>query len=251
MSGEAAARSDIGLPGVQLQLVLAVAQAAKRTVVVLVNGRPLTIASVLAAAPAVLEAWAPGSEGGHAIADVLTGRVNPGGKLPVTFPRAVGQVPIYYNHENTGRPGDPDNKYTSKYLDLPLGPELPFGFGLSYTRFEVKNLRLSSQVLKRTNGSIDVSVDVTNTGDVQGDEVVQLYIHDPVAQIVQPVRRLRGFERVTLAPRQTETVTFRMTPADVGYYDNEAHFVVEQGTVEVFVGTSSDDDRLRTEIMVS
>jgi beta-glucosidase len=251
MSGEAASRANIGLPGVQLQLVQAVARAARRTVVVLINGRPLTIAEVLTAAPAVLEAWAPGSEGGNAIADVLTGKVSPGGKLPVTFPRAVGQVPIYYNHENTGRPPDPTNKYTSKYLDLPIGPQLPFGFGLSYTTFELSNLRLSSQVLKRTNGTIDVSVDVTNTGRVKGDEVVQLYIHDPVADIVQPVRRLRGFERVTLTPRQTETVTFRMTPADVGYYDNDAHFVVEQGSIEVYVGTSSDDDRLSSEIMVS
>ena len=251
MSGEAASRADIGLPGVQLQLVQAVAAAARRTVVVLINGRPLTIAGVLRAAPAVLEAWAPGSEGGNAIADVLTGRVNPGGKLPVTFPRAVGQVPIYYNHENTGRPPDPNNKYTSKYLDLPLGPQLPFGFGLSYTTFELTNLRLSSQVLKRTNGTIDVSVDVTNTGSTKGDEVVQLYIHDPVAQIVQPVRRLRGFQRVTLAPRQSETVTFRLTPTDVGYYDNDAHFVIEQGSIQLYVGTSSDDDRLSSEIMVS
>ena len=251
MSGEAAARSDIGLPGVQLQLVQAVAAAAKKTVVVLINGRPLTLGEVLAAAPAVLEAWAPGSQGGNAIADVLTGAVNPGGKLPVTFPRSVGQLPIYYNHENTGRPADPNNKYTSKYLDLPSSPQLPFGFGLSYTTFSVSNLRLSSHSLRRSNGSVDVSVDVTNTGAVAGDEVVQLYIHDPVASIVQPVRRLRGFERITLAPKATRTVTFRLTPADVGFYDNDARFLVERGDIEVYVGTSSDDSRLTSTIRVS
>jgi beta-glucosidase len=251
MSGEAAARSDIGLPGVQLQLVQAVAAAASRSVVVLINGRPLTIAGVLDAAPAVLEAWAPGSEGGHAIADVLTGAVNPGGKLPVTFPRSVGQVPIYYNHENTGRPGDPNNKYTSKYLDLPLGPQLPFGFGLSYTTFSLDNLRLSSHRLSRRHGAIVVRVDVTNTGDVAGDEVVQLYVHDPVASIVQPVRRLRGFSRVTLAAGAKRTVSFTLTPDDVGFYDNSADFVVEAGTVEVYVGTSSDDDRLKDTITVA
>jgi beta-glucosidase len=250
MSGEASARSDIGLPGVQQQLVQAVAAAAPRTVVVLINGRPLTIAGVLDAAPAVLEAWAPGSEGGHAIADVLTGAVNPGGKLPVTFPRSVGQVPIYYNHENTGRPGDPNNKYTSKYLDLPLGPQLPFGFGLSYTTFTVDNLRLSSHRLSRRRGAVVVRVDVTNTGDVAGDEVVQLYVHDPVASIVQPVRRLRGFSRVTLDAGAKRTVTFTLTPDDVGFYDNSADFVVEPGEVEVYVGTSSDDDRLKDTITV-
>lgn len=251
MSGEASARSDIGLPGVQLRLVQAVAEAAPKTVVVLINGRPLTIADVLDAAPAVLEAWAPGSQGGNAIADVLTGAVNPGGKLPVTFPRSVGQVPIYYNHENTGRPGDPNNKYTSKYLDLPLGPQLPFGFGLSYTTFTLANLRLSSHHLHHRHGAVTVRVDVTNTGDVAGDEVVQLYIHDPVASIVQPVRRLRGFERVTLAAGATRTVTFRLTPADVGFYDNSADFVVEPGDIEVYVGNSSDDDRLKATITVT
>ncbi len=250
MSGEAAARSDIGLPGPQLGLVQAVAAAAKRTVVVLINGRPLTLAEVLAAAPAVLEAWAPGSQAGNAIADVLTGAVNPGGKLPVSFPRAVGQVPIYYNHENTGRPADPANKYTSKYLDLPSGPQLEFGFGLSYTTFAVSGLALSAHTLRRSGGSVAVSATVRNTGSVTGDEVVQLYIHDPVASIVQPVRRLRGFQRVTLAPGASRTVRFTLTPSDVGFYDASARFVVEPGTVEVYVGTSSDDTPLSSEIKV-
>ncbi|MHA3704732.1 beta-glucosidase BglX [Jatrophihabitans sp. YIM 134969] len=251
MSGEAAARSMIGLPGVQLQLVQQVAAAQPNTVVVLVNGRPLTLTEVAAAVPAIVEAWAPGVEAGHAVADVLTGAVNPGGKLPVSFPRQVGQVPIYYNHENTGRPYDPDNKYTSKYLDLPDGPLFAFGYGLSYTSFELSNLRLSTPSLATRNGTLDVTVDVRNIGGRAGDEVVQLYIHDPVASIVQPVRRLRGFQRVTLARGATQTVTFRMTPNDVGFYDNDAKFLVEKGEIELYVGRSSDDaDSLTATIQV-
>ena len=250
MSGEASARSNIGLPGVQLQLVQQVAAAQPNTVVVLINGRPLTLTEVAAAVPAIVEAWAPGVEAGHAIADILTGAVNPGGKLPVSFPRAVGQVPIYYNHENTGRPYDANNKYTSKYLDLPDGPLYPFGHGLSYTSFELTNLRLSSTSLARSNGTLDVSVDVHNVGARNGDEVVQLYIHDPVASIVQPVRRLRGFQRVTLARGATQTVTFRLTPNDVGFFDNDAEFLVEKGEIELHVGTSSADDALSSTIQV-
>ena len=251
MSGEASARSMIGLPGVQLQLVQRVAAVQPNTVVVLINGRPLTLTEVAAAVPTIVEAWAPGVEAGHAIADVLTGAVNPGGKLPVSFPRQVGQVPIYYNHENTGRPYDPDNKYTSKYLDLPDGPLYAFGHGLSYSTFELSNLRVSSTSLSRTNGTVDVSVDVRNTGKVAGDEVVQLYLHDPVASIVQPVRRLRGFQRVTLARGAVQTVTFRMTPNDVGFFDNDAVFQIEKGDIELYAARSSDDtDALTTTIQV-
>jgi beta-glucosidase len=238
MSGEASARSVIDLPGVQQDLVAAIVETGKPFVVVLINGRPLTIPYLHDNAPAILEAWAPGLEGGNAIADVLFGKVNPGGKLPVSFPRAVGQIPIYYNHENTGRPGDPNNKYTSKYLDLPLGPLYEFGYGLSYTTFRFSQLRLSSTRLRR-RGSLQVTVNVTNTGSRAGDEVVQLYIHDPVATIVQPVRRLRGFRRVTLAAGAAQDVSFTLTAEDVGFYDNDAEFRVEPGTIEVYVGNSS------------
>ncbi len=238
MSGEASARSDIGLPGVQEQLVSAVASSGTPVAAVLINGRPLTIASVVGDAKAILEAWAPGLEGGTAVADVLFGAVNPGGKLPATFPRAVGSVPFYYNHENTGRPADPNNKFTSKYLDLPLGPQFEYGFGLSYTTFDITGLTLSSKRMSR-RGSIRVTATVTNTGTLTGDEVVQLYIHDPVASIVQPVRRLRGFQRVTLKPKQSLPVHFELTPADVGFFDNDAQFVVEPGQIDVFVGNSS------------
>ena len=239
MSGEASARSDIDLPGVQQQLQAAVVAAGKPVVAVLFNGRPLTLQTTHDTVDAILECWAPGVEAGNAVADVLFGRVNPGGKLPVSFPRAVGQVPIYYNHLNTGRPADPNNKYTSKYLDLPSGPLYDFGFGLSYTTFTIGNVRLSSTRMSRRGGHITVKADVQNTGKVAGDEVVQLYVHDPVARISQPVRRLRGFSRVTLAPGQKRTVTFVLGTDDVGFYDTTARFVVEPGTIEVYVGNSA------------
>ena len=239
MSGEAAARSSIDLPGVQQQLVAAIAETGKPFVVVLVNGRPLTIPYLHDNAPAVLEAWAPGVQGGHAIADVLFGTVNPGGKLPVSFPRAVGQIPVYYNHENTGRPADPANKYTSKYLDLASGPLYEFGHGLSYTTFRIDGLRLSATRMPARGGRLQVSAQVTNTGTRDGDEVVQLYLRDPVASIVQPVRRLRGFQRVTLAAGAAKTVSFTLTPEDAGFYDNAAKFRVEPGEIQVYVGSSS------------
>jgi beta-glucosidase len=240
MSGEASARSDIGLPGVQQQLVDQVGAAQPKSVAVLVNGRPLTLTGVVAAVPAILEAWAPGLEGANAVADVLFGVANPGGKLPVSFPRAVGQIPIYYNHENTGRPYDPNNKYTSKYLDLPNGPLYSFGFGLSYTTFTLGGLQLSSHRMSRRGGHVDVTVTVKNAGSRDGDEVVQLYVHDPVASIVQPVRRLRGYQRVSLPAGQQQDVTFRLTSADVGFYDNDAKFLVEAGDIQVYVGNTSD-----------
>jgi beta-glucosidase len=251
MSGEASARSDIGLPGVQQQLVDQVGAAQAKSVAVLVNGRPLTLTGVAAAVPAILEAWAPGLEGGNAIADALFGAVNPGGKLPVSFPRSVGQVPIYYNHENTGRPYDPNNKYTSKYLDLPNGPLYAFGFGLSYTTFAISDLHLSSRRMARRGGRIKVTASVKNTGSRDGDEVVQLYIHDPVASIVQPVRRLRGFKRVTLKAGASTSVSFTLTPEDVAFYDNEANLVVEAGTIQVFVGNTSDASDLTDTFTVS
>ncbi|MGS0684947.1 beta-glucosidase BglX [Nakamurella sp. GG22] len=251
MSGEASARSDIDLPGVQEGLLAAVVGAGKPVAVVLFNGRPLTLQSTQDTATAILEAWAPGVEGGNAVADVLYGKVNPGGKLPVSFPRAVGQVPIYYNHLNTGRPADPNNKYTSKYLDLPSGPLYTFGFGLSYTTFTISAPRLSSNRMKRRGGRIEVAVDVSNTGAVAGDEVVQLYLHDPVASISQPVRRLRGFRRVTLESGEMRTVRFTVSTADVGFYDNQATFIVETGAIEVYVGNSSDADQKATFTVVS
>jgi beta-glucosidase len=209
-------------------------------VVVLFNGRPLTLEKVDASAPAILEAWFPGVQAGNAAADVLFGAVDPGGKLPVTFPRSVGQVPIYYDHEPTGRPCDTRSEYNSRYRDIPTcAPLYPFGYGLSYTTFEVSHLRLSSHTM-RAGGTSRHRWDVTNTGHRSGDEVVQLYIHDPVASISQPVRRLRGFQRVALATGQTKTVSFRLDRSDVGFYDNSGRFVVEPGTIDVYAGDSSE-----------
>jgi beta-glucosidase len=240
MSGEAASRKQIDLPGNQQALIDAIKATGKPFVVVLFNGRPLTLSQVDASSPAILEAWFGGVEAGNAVADVVFGKVNPGGKLPVSFPAALGQVPIYYNHENTGRPCDVTAKYDSRYRDLKTcDPLYKFGFGLSYTTFDVGNLRLSSNRVS-PHGKVTAMVDVTNTGKRRGDDVVQLYIHDPVASISQPVRRLRGFERVTLDPGQKRTVSFTLDRSDFGFYDNSGKFVVEPGKIDVFAGDSSD-----------
>jgi len=238
-SGEAAARSDIDLPGRQQELIDQIKATGKPFVVVLFNGRPLTLSKVAAGAPAILESWFPGVQAGNAVADVLFGKVDPGGKLPVSFPRSIGQVPIYYDHEPTGRPCDAGSKYNSRYRDLPnCDPLYPFGYGLSYTTFDLSDLRLGAKTMP-ANGSVTASVKVKNTGGRTGDEVVQLYIHDPVASLSQPVRRLRAFQRVTLTPGQTKTVTFRLDKDDVGFYDNSGRFVVEPGLIDVYAGDSS------------
>jgi beta-glucosidase len=237
-SGEASSRAHIDLPGQQQALIQAIAATGKPYVVVLMNGRPLTVNWLAENAPALLEAWQPGTEGGNAIADVLFGNVNPSGKLPVTFPRDVGQIPIYYNQLPTGRPADPNNKYTSKYLDVPNTPLYPFGYGLSYTSFAFSNLRVSP-ASGSLNGSVTVRADITNTGARAGTDVVQLYTHNRDARILQPIRQLEGFTRVTLAPQQTRTVTFTLNRSNLGYYDNSGRFVVQPGGFDVFVGDSS------------
>ena len=250
MSGEAEVRSNLDLPGRQQEIIDAVKATGKPFVVVLFNGRPLTLGKVDAAAPAILEAWFGGIEAGNGVADVLFGKVNPGGKLPVSFPRNVGQIPIYYNHEPTGRPCDVGSKYNSRHRDIPsCAPLYEFGYGLSYTTFRMDNLRLSSGSMS-SRGSITAQVDVTNTGSVAGDEVAQLYLHDPVASISQPVRRLRGFERVTLAPGATTTVTWRLDASDVGFYDNRGRFRVEPGLIEVYAGNRSSASDLKATFTV-
>jgi beta-glucosidase len=239
MSGEAAARSTLDLPGRQEELLRAVRATGKPVAVVLFSGRPLALEDVVDDAPALLEAWFPGVQAGPAVADVVFGKVNPGGKLPVSFPRRLGQVPIYYNHEPTGRPCDPQQKYVSRHRDIPsCAPLFEFGHGLSYTTFEVRDLQLSASTVSR-NGSLRASVTVANTGRRRGDEVVQLYLHDPVASISQPVRRLRGFERVALNPGTSRTVTFTLDKSDFGFYDNRGRFVVEPGRIDVYAGNSS------------
>ena len=240
MSGEAESRSMLDLPGKQEQLIEAIKATGKPFAVVLFNGRPLTIEEPVANSPAVLEAWFGGVEAGNAVADVLYGKVNPGGKLPVSFPRNEGQVPIYYNHKPTGRPCDVGSRYNSRHRDIrSCLPLFEFGYGLSYTTFQISGVKLSGSAMDARSGSIEVSAQVTNTGTRAGDEVAQLYVNDPVASISQPVRRLRGFERVTLQPGQTKTVSWTLDRDDVGFYDNNGRFVVENGRINVWVGNSS------------
>jgi beta-glucosidase len=238
MSGEAASRASIELPGAQEALARAVHETGKPVVAVLVNGRPLAIPWLAAQLPAILETWFLGTQMGHSVADVLFGDYNPGGKLPVTFPRATGQIPIYYNRKNTGRPPAAENKYTSKYLDVAWTPLFPFGHGLSYTTFTYENLRLSAPTVRMAD-TLTVSVDVVNTGDRVGDEVVQLYVQDEVGSVTRPLKQLKGFSRVTLQPGQRRTVTFRVRPDDLAFYDAAARRVIEAGFFKVFVGTSS------------
>ena len=247
MSAEAASRASIELPGAQLALARNVIRAARAStggarkpiVAVLMNGRALAIPELAAEAPAVLETWFLGTQHGGAVVDVLFGDYNPSGKLPVTFPRATGQIPIYYNHRNTGRPPDSANSYTSKYLDLPWTPLFPFGYGLSYTTFAYSNLRLSSQSIG-SRDSLEVTVDVRNTGDRAGDEVVQVYIRDDVASVAQPVRALKAFRRVTLDPGQMQSVAFKLGPDSFALYDRQMRRVVEPGTFTLYVGTNSN-----------
>jgi beta-glucosidase len=243
MSGEAESRSMLDLPGKQEELLEAIRAAlppGKPLAVVLFNGRPLVLGDVQANSPAILEAWFPGVEAGNAVADVLYGKVNPGGKLPVSFPRNEGQIPIYYNHQPTGRPCDPGSKYNSRHRDIvSCAPQYEFGYGLSYTTFSISDLHLSGTTMDARHGRIRVSAKVTNTGGRAGDEVAQLYIQDPVASISQPVRRLRGFERVTLDPGKSRTVSWTLDRDDVGFYDNRGRLRVENGKINVFVGNTS------------
>ena len=227
MSGEASSRTSLDLTGRQEELVEAIQATGTPTVIVLINGRPLTIGWITSHVPAILEAWCAGTQGGHAIADALFGDVNPGGKLPVTFPRVVGQVPLFYNHLNTGRPATSD-RYTSKYIDAPVTPLFHFGHGLSYTRFRLRDLHLSSPRLPH-DGRLELWVDVENIGDRAGDEVVQLYIRDVAASVARPVKELRGFQRVTLRPGETRTLRFTLTPDDLKFYDDRMQLVLEPG----------------------
>jgi beta-glucosidase len=237
MSGEAHCRSSLDLPGVQQKLVQAVHATGVPVVVVLMHGRPMSIAWTAEHVPAILATWHLGVECGLATADVLFGDFNPGGKLPATFPRDVGQVPIYYSHKNTGRPPTAE-RYTSKYIDLPSTPLFPFGYGLSYTRFEFNNLCVSPARIG-PDGCVEVSVNVSNVGDREGDEVAQLYVRDLVGSMTRPVKQLRGFQRVTLQAGESRTLTFSLTYEDLGFYNREMRYVVEPGLFKVWVGPSS------------
>ncbi|GAA4238302.1 beta-glucosidase BglX [Postechiella marina] len=236
-SGEARSRSQIGLPGVQQELLEAVYAVNKNIVLVLHNGRPLSIPWADAHIPAIVEAWQLGTQSGHAIAQVLYGDYNPSGKLPMTFPRSVGQVPIYYNYKNTGRPAanEPNSVFWSHYIDESNTPLYPFGHGLSYTTFAYSNLKVNTI----SNNEVEVSVELKNTGKFKGKEVAQLYIRDLFASVTRPVKELKGFELVELKPNEVKTITFKLTEKELGFYNNSDEFVVEPGDFKVFVGGSS------------
>ncbi len=241
MSGEAASRASIGLPGRQLELAKAVQATGVPTVLVLVNGRSLTIGWESENIPAILEAWQLGVQMGNAIADVLFGDYNPGGKLPVTFPRELGQVPLYYNHLNTGRPPSMTVRFTSRYLDVPHTPLYPFGYGLSYTSFKIGSLQISSSRIK-PGENLKVTAEVENTGSRAGDEVVQLYIRDLFASVSRPVKELKGFQRITLAAGEKKRVEFSLSHSMLGFYNFDSKFVVEPGRFKLWVGNSSEDE---------
>jgi len=242
MSGEAASRSSLDLPGVQEDLVKAVYATGRPVVVVMMNGRPLSIPWIAENVPAVVEAWFLGVQTGHAVADVLFGNVNPSGKLPVTIPRTVGQVPMYYNYKSTGRPGDENERFTSQYKDLPLTPLFPFGYGLSYTTYAYDNIHLSSLKVNM-NDTLRIWTNIENTGSRAGDEIVQLYIRDDCASITRPVKELKGFKKVHLNPGEKREVRFELSPGDLSFYGREMKKIVEPGTFTVLVGTSSVETR--------
>ena len=239
-SGEASSMSDIGLQKVQQNLLKSLLATGKPVVLVLINGRPMTLGWENANVSAILEAWAGGTEAGNAVASILFGDYNPSGKLTTTFPLSVGQIPLYYNHKNTGRPMDPNNKFTSKYLDISNDPVYPFGYGLSYTTFSYGDIKPGKTQLKGDE-TLTVSVTVTNTGKVAGEEVVQLYIQDPVASISLPVKELKNFKKVMLQPGEKKIVDFEITTDDLKFYNSDLKYDWEPGDFIIYAGTNSRD----------
>jgi len=244
-SGESVDRADLSLPGVQQALVEAVVATGTPVVVVLINGRPLSIPWMAAHVPAILEAWLPGEEGGGAVADVLFGDCNPGGKLPVSLPRTVGQVPVYYNHKPSGG----RSQWKGDYVDASAKPLFPFGHGLSFTTFAYEDFVISPARVDPT-GTVRIRATVTNVGERRGEEVVQLYVHDVVASVTRPVKELKGFKRLDLAPGEAKTATFELSVSQLAFCARDMSFVVEPGTIEVMLGSSAEDIRLRGEFEI-
>lgn len=242
MSGESSSRSDINIPESQRELLKALVKTGKPLVIVLFNGRPLTLTWEDKNASAILDAWAPGTEAGNAIADVLFGNYNPAGKITATFPRSVGQIPIYYNHKNTGRPFDGKGpaKFKSDYIDISNDPLYPFGYGLSYTTFSYSEVKLNKTNLKG-NETLTASVTVTNTGQFAGEEVVQLYISDPVASISRSVKELKNYQKINLQPGEKKEIVFNITTSDLKFYNNQLKYDWEPGKFIVQIGTNSSD----------
>jgi beta-glucosidase len=239
-SGEASSMSDIGIQKVQENLLKALLGTGKPVVLVLINGRPMVLSWENSNVNVIVEAWAGGTEAGNAIANVLFGDYNPSGKLTTTFPQSVGQIPLYYNHKSTGRPYDANNKFTSKYLDISNDPLYPFGYGLSYTTFEYSDINLDKKQLKGEE-KLTASITLTNTGKVAGEEVVQLYIQDPVASISRPVKELKNFKKVMLQPGEKKEISFEITPNDLKFYNSNLKYDWEPGDFNIYIGTNSRD----------
>ncbi|MEP7144642.1 MAG: glycoside hydrolase family 3 N-terminal domain-containing protein [Ferruginibacter sp.] len=242
MTGEAKSRSNIHLPGVQEELIKAI-QATGRPVVVMINaGRPLIFNWTADNVPAIVYTWWLGTTAGDAIADVLFGEYNPSGKLPISFPRTEGQIPVYYNYFNTGRPAKNENdlNYVSAYTDLPNSPKFPFGYGLSYSSFQYGDIELSKSSIT-TTGKLSAKILVTNTGNFDGEETVQLYIRDMVGSVVRPVKELKGFQKIFLKKGESKTVTFSLSAADLKFYNNELKYIYEPGDFKIFIGGNSRD----------
>jgi len=242
MSGEAKSRSNLHFSGVQEDLLKEIAKTGKPIVLMINAGRPLVFDWAADNIPTIVYTWWLGTEAGNSIADVLFGTVNPGGKLPMTFPRTVGQVPIYYNHYNTGRPAknNSDRNYVSAYIDLDNDPKFPFGYGLSYTQFKYADVKLSSTSLKG-NQTLNINVAVSNTGNYDGEEVVQLYIGDLVGKVVRPVKELKGFQKVFIKKGESKTITFTLTPENLKFYDDALNYDWESGEFDIMVGTDSQN----------
>jgi beta-glucosidase len=247
MSGEAKSKSSIRLPGVQELLVKEMVATGKPVIVLISAGRPLVFNWISENVPAILYTWWLGTEAGNAIADVLLGDYNPAGKLPMTFPRHEGQIPIYYNYYNTGRPFKSDNdfNYVSAYIDLPNSPQYPFGFGLSYTQFRYDSIRLNKKEIKMGQPLV-ATIRVTNTGAMEGEEVVQLYIQDETASLVRPVRELKGFQKIKLGPGESKELTFTISQRELSFYNEQLEYKAEPGVFHIYIGGDSRADRKNT-----
>lgn len=240
-SGESRDRADLNLPGVQEELIKAIYETGTPVIVVLINGRPMSISWIAEKIPAIIEAWLPGEEGGRAVADVIFGDYNPGGKLPISIPQSVGQLPVYYYHKPSGG----RSHWKGDYVELSTKPLYPFGYGLSYTEFSYTNLNISNRKVSLRDRMVEISVDIKNTGTLKGDEVVQLYIHQEALSVTRPVKELKGFKRITLDAGEEKTVIFKLSIEQLGFYDENMEYVVEPGRVDVMIGSSSEDIRLR------
>ena len=251
-TGEAKSRSNIHLPAIQEELIKAIMVTGKPVIVLLMAGRPMVFNWTADHVPAILYTWWLGNQAGNAIADVLYGNYNPAGKLPITFPRTEGQIPIYYNHYNTGRPAQNDTtvNYTSSYIDLQNSPKYAFGHGLSYTTFSYSNLQFNKKTMLKKE-SITVTFDLTNTGKYAGEEVTQFYLRQMVAQPLRPIKELKGFEKVMLQPGETKTITFNIDKEKLAFYNDALERITQPGEFKLMIGSASDDIRLQDSFILA